>query len=74
MSPSDWFFGSRVSCGSVSAVSTHSFTSGTTTCRRHFPIWMTSGMSLPTGTFFSVNLPDASVSVVTTGEPVTAPQ
>ena len=72
MSPSDCFFGRRVSSGSVSAVSAHSFTSGIATWRRHLPIWMTSGMSLPIGTFCSVNFPVASVSAVTTGAPVTA--
>jgi hypothetical protein len=73
MSPSLLFLGRRVCCLSVSGLSTHCFTLGSTICRRHFPIWMTSGMFEPTGTSFSVNFPCVSVSVVTTGEPLATP-
>ena len=48
-------------------------TAGSFTCRRHFPICMTSGISTSAGTSFSVKFPAASVSVIATGLPVTVP-
>ncbi len=42
--------------------------------RRHLPSWMTIGMFVPTGTFFSVNVPSTAVVVDTSGLPVTGGQ
>ena len=41
----------------------------TFTCFRHFPIWMTSGMSEPAGTFESVNFPVALLTAAAIGPP-----
>ncbi len=48
---------------------TQAATEGMTTCRRQRPIWITSGMLDPTGTFWSWKLPPASVTALTSGEP-----
>ena len=51
----------------------HASTSkGTITWRRHFPIWMTSGMLGPIGTLSSSNLPSGPLSAIATGLPVTS--
>ena len=53
----------------ASGLSTQGMTVGMTTCRRHLPMVMTSGMLLPAGTFSSTNRPLVSVSAVETGLP-----
>ncbi len=52
----------------------HWATLGMVIWRRHLPIWMTTGMSLPTGTFSSLNEPEGSVMTLTRGSPETFPQ
>jgi hypothetical protein len=42
---------------------------GMVTWRRHLPIWITSGMLLPVGTFSSLKRPWVSVSAVVIGSP-----
>src|SRR5262245_2082173 len=56
-------------CSGVSARVWQGFTSGMTICRRQRPIWMTSGMLVPDGTFLRVNLPSAPLRMLTSGEP-----
>jgi hypothetical protein len=70
MSPSLLFFGSRCWLRSVSVVVAHAGTAGMVTCRRHFPICITTGKLVPAGTFLRVKVPVASVSVVTSGSPL----
>jgi hypothetical protein len=50
-------------------LSWHAFTIGSVICRRHLPVWMTTGMFVPTGTSCIVKLPDGSVSALATGCP-----
>lgn len=56
MSPSFLLRGSDV-ISAGSALSVHSWTLSSVICRRHLPIWITSGMLMPDGTLVSVNLP-----------------
>jgi hypothetical protein len=51
----------------------HAVTLGMVIWRRQRPSWMTSGMSVPTGTLTSVNVPSGAVCVATTGSPDTSP-
>src|SRR5262245_32147442 len=69
MLPSLLFRGRRVRFASVIGLSTQDVTVGFITCRRHFPTWMTSGMLVPVGTFWSVNRPVTSLSAVAIGLP-----
>ena len=70
MFPSCWLRGRRVSSAG-SAIEVQAVTFGIFTSRRQRPIWMTSGMLSPTGTFFRVNFPSGPVSTVISGEPDT---
>ena len=70
ISPSDLRLGSDVWLA-ASGVSAHSLTTGTLICRRHLPIWITSGTSVPTGTSSITNSPLALVSAEATGLPDT---
>ena len=72
MSPSPCLAGSDVVPAS-SAVDVQAGTLAIVFCTRHLPSWITSGMLVPTGTLVSVNEPDASVVVMTTGSPETLP-
>lgn len=65
MSPSVWFLGMRVE----KAVFPQAIVLGTTTWRRHLPVWMTSGMFVPKGTLVMVKVPSTAVVVPTSGEP-----
>ena len=71
MSPSLLLRGRRVWFLSVSAVDAQAGTLATVIWRRHLPVWMTSGMFAPDGTFFSEKRPCASVSATAIGWPVT---
>src|SRR6185437_7972372 len=55
-SPSLLFLGRRVSAAGA-ALSWQAVTVGSTTWRRQRPVWMTRGMLLPTGTFWSWSVP-----------------
>src|SRR5512140_3633819 len=68
MSPSDLFFGSRVS-PIATALSMHCATLLTVIWRRHLPVVITSGILGPAGTFSSRNAPVASLTVDATGLP-----
>ncbi len=68
--PSAMLLGSRVTCGSVSGLSTHSATVGMVIWRRHLPVWITSGMLSPTGTFSRTKLPSVPLSALTSGSPL----
>jgi hypothetical protein len=57
--------------GSSNGLSWQAFTWGSVTARRHFPICITSGTFVPTGTSDRTNFPDESVSVETSGLPDT---
>src|ERR1043165_9591843 len=71
MSPSDCRAGSfRVPSGT--GVSAHADTLSSVNWRRHLPIWMTSGTSLPVGGFTSVECPAVSVIADATGDPLTS--
>ncbi len=48
-SPSLFLRGSRKSCGSLKGLSLQAVTVGSVICRRHLPIWMTSGTLVPCG-------------------------
>ena len=53
----------------MKTLSWQALTIGSVICRRHFPVWMTTGMFVPTGTFCIVKFPDASDSALATGWP-----
>jgi hypothetical protein len=53
------FFGSELS-DAGSALSVQAVTAGSSALRRHLPIWMISGMSLPAGTLSSLKWPASS--------------
>jgi hypothetical protein len=71
MLPSFWVRGRRSRLASSMRVSVQAFTSGRVICRRHFPIWMTSGTPLPTGTLSRTKSPLVSVSAEAMGLPDT---
>ena len=49
MSPSLFIFGSRKVVGSLNGLSWQAVTLFNVTCRRHLPVWMTSGTFVPWG-------------------------
>ena len=67
--PSDWFLGRRNVSVPEKTLSWQALTIGSVTWRRHFPVWMTTGMFVPTGTFCIVKFPAASDSALATGWP-----
>src|SRR5262245_54974390 len=68
MWPSPRLRGRCVSAAST-GVSAHAATDGIVTARRHFPIWITSGMLSPTGTCSTEKCPAESVSAAAIGRP-----
>ena len=68
MFPSLWVFGSLVRDAEI-AVLTHNATDGTVICRLHRPIWMTTGMLVPTGGLVRVKLPSEAEVVLTIAMP-----